>query len=481
MCEDAVARLIAIKTSCTRRDVGMATGRPPLRPVALDAIAGDFDYEAQPMPAPAPLLSNVFDLAIVGAGIMGATAALRASEGGMRVVVIERDVAGAGASGVNAGTLSLQIKRVKLMPYALIGHEWWRSAGDAIGFKRTGGYTLAFNAREAEMLHDRMTQKRAAGAPIEFVTPRQVRDREPALCDRIVAASYCARTAIADSTRTGRTCAACCASRRRAARACAGHAHRTREGIRIAAGQRDDSSASACSSRRRWTAPLARCSTSRCRFASARIPSPSRSRAGARARGIGHATGLLTLKQRATAAISSAADGKARVAGSGRGRVVADTLLQNLRLARFAVPAAANVRVLRSWTGTKPTCRTIGRSPARCPACATPSYWLACAAATRSVRASGRSSPISSSDASPRCRCSTPRGQCRRRETPSRAPKCGSRRRTTSGTSRVSNLARSNAESGAEMSIGAHDTALAVAHGRGDRAAAGSTAPWLTA
>ena len=55
MCEDAVARLIAIKTSCTRKDVGMATGRPPLRPVALDAIAGDFDYEALPMPAPAPL------------------------------------------------------------------------------------------------------------------------------------------------------------------------------------------------------------------------------------------------------------------------------------------------------------------------------------------------------------------------------------------------------------------------------------------
>ena len=101
----------------------------------------------------------------------------------MKVVVIERDVAGAGASGVNAGTLSLQIKRVKLMPYALIGHEWWRRAGDAVGFKRTGGYTLAFNAREAEMLHDRMTQKIAAGAPVEFVTPNEVRSREPALCD----------------------------------------------------------------------------------------------------------------------------------------------------------------------------------------------------------------------------------------------------------------------------------------------------------
>ena len=137
-------------------------------------------------------MTQRYDLAVVGAGIMGATAALRAQEGGMRVAVVERDVTGAGASGVNAGTLSLQIKRVRLMPYALIGHEWWRRAGDAIGFKQTGGYTLAFNAREAAMLHDRMTQKRAAGAPIEFVTPAHVREREPALCERIVAASYCA-------------------------------------------------------------------------------------------------------------------------------------------------------------------------------------------------------------------------------------------------------------------------------------------------
>jgi thioredoxin reductase len=55
MCEDAVARLICVKTSRTREEVGMATGRPPLRPVPLDAIAGDFDYDALPMPAPAPL------------------------------------------------------------------------------------------------------------------------------------------------------------------------------------------------------------------------------------------------------------------------------------------------------------------------------------------------------------------------------------------------------------------------------------------
>lgn len=55
LCEDAAARLIAARAHVTRETVGQVTGRPPLRPVDLDALAGAFDYEALPMPAPAPL------------------------------------------------------------------------------------------------------------------------------------------------------------------------------------------------------------------------------------------------------------------------------------------------------------------------------------------------------------------------------------------------------------------------------------------
>ena len=55
LCEETAARLITIRTRRTRVDVGQATGRPPLRPVDLDAIAGEFDYDALPMPAPSPL------------------------------------------------------------------------------------------------------------------------------------------------------------------------------------------------------------------------------------------------------------------------------------------------------------------------------------------------------------------------------------------------------------------------------------------
>ena len=54
-CEDTAALLIAARTGCTREAIGQATGRPPLRPVPLHSLAGAFDFDALPMPEPAPL------------------------------------------------------------------------------------------------------------------------------------------------------------------------------------------------------------------------------------------------------------------------------------------------------------------------------------------------------------------------------------------------------------------------------------------
>ena len=103
-------------------------------------------------------MTRDIDLVVIGGGIMGATAALRAAEGGMRVIVLERDGVGSGASGVNAGTLSLQIKRVKLMPYAMRGHAWWqRAPATRSASSERAATRSAFNdarSRAARRAHD---------------------------------------------------------------------------------------------------------------------------------------------------------------------------------------------------------------------------------------------------------------------------------------------------------------------------------------
>ena len=77
-----------------------------------------------------------YDIAVIGGGIMGCATALRMAEGDMRAIVLDQGDLGQGASGSNAGTLSLQIKRVKLMPYALKGHHEWEAMGESVAFEK---------------------------------------------------------------------------------------------------------------------------------------------------------------------------------------------------------------------------------------------------------------------------------------------------------------------------------------------------------
>ena len=55
LCGEAAAMLIAARTGRPRAAVPPATARPPLRPVPIAALAGDFAYEELPIPQPAPL------------------------------------------------------------------------------------------------------------------------------------------------------------------------------------------------------------------------------------------------------------------------------------------------------------------------------------------------------------------------------------------------------------------------------------------
>jgi thioredoxin reductase len=54
-CQTAIARLVASSEGVEESDVPPHTGRPPLRPVPVSALAGDFAYSDLPIPKPAPL------------------------------------------------------------------------------------------------------------------------------------------------------------------------------------------------------------------------------------------------------------------------------------------------------------------------------------------------------------------------------------------------------------------------------------------
>ena len=149
----------------------------------------------------------MYDVAVIGGGILGCATALHLVRGGMKVVIVERDSLCRQASGVNAGTHSMQMKRAALIPYALKGWEMWKDApqwlGMEVGFRTTGGLTLAFTEEEAEALQTRMGRRIAAGAPIEMVNAKRARTIEPGLSGTAVSASYCPIDGFANAALTG--------------------------------------------------------------------------------------------------------------------------------------------------------------------------------------------------------------------------------------------------------------------------------------
>lgn len=302
----------------------------------------------------------MYDALTIGGGLMGSVTSWHLAKSGMKVAVVDKKGLGMGASGVNAGTLSIQIKRAALVPYALRGRELWRTTaerfGRDIGFHETGGLTLAFSDDEADMLKERMAARQAAGCPVEFIQANRVRDLEPALTQKVVLASFCPLDGYANSAISGQVY--------RAALIDAGAD--VRSGFEVDAiemlgdGYSVRSTAGETLQCRRlilaagaWLGPL-------CKMIGVDIPVGFRVNQVAvterterlLTRIMGVASGLLTLKQ--------SANGSMLIGGGWQGKgsqerggyeLVPENLIGNLRLAAFAVPALAKSRIVRTWLG----------------------------------------------------------------------------------------------------------------------------------
>ena len=300
------------------------------------------------------------DIVTIGGGLMGSVTSWHLAQAGMDVALVERRGLGMGASGVNAGTLSIQIKRAALIPYALKGWELWRSTSERfgidIGFHQTGGLTLAFTQDEAEMLEVRMLARREAGCPVEFLGRNKIRELEPNLSDAPILASYCPLDGYADSTATGRVY--------RQALKMSGVTVVERfevAGIeRLSQGFRVRSAAGDTIEARRLLLAAGAWLHKLVEMLDVDLPigfrvnmvSVTERTPRVLERILGVASGLLTLKQSAngTVLIGGGWQGKGSDTRGGY-EILPDNLIGNLRLAVYAVPALRQTRIVRSWLG----------------------------------------------------------------------------------------------------------------------------------
>lgn len=154
------------------------------------------------------MMGEDVDVAVIGAGAMGATAALWLARGGMKTALIDRGEICREASGVNAGTLTLHMTRAALIPYAMKGRALWldsaRWLGRDVGARSAPGFSLAFTAAEEEMLVKRAEARAAMGAPIRLMTPAEACALDPGINPAIRAAAFCALDGHVTAYLTGR-------------------------------------------------------------------------------------------------------------------------------------------------------------------------------------------------------------------------------------------------------------------------------------
>ena len=150
------------------------------------------------------------DVLVVGGGVMGCCAAYFLARTGIGCVVIERGELNAQASGMNAGSLHVQLQSgmaretdparcaayesmLALNPDAVAA---WRALADEleddIEFGSPGGLMVAETDDQVLFLEAKMARERAHGLDVQLLEGGEVRAIAPYLSERVAAAEFCA-------------------------------------------------------------------------------------------------------------------------------------------------------------------------------------------------------------------------------------------------------------------------------------------------
>ncbi len=145
---------------------------------------------------------DLYDLVVIGAGVIGLACGWRAAQSGMSVLVVERAEPGAGASGVAAGMLApvteADFGEEALLRLNLRGRKLWgpfaaeleELTGLTSGYADEGALVVAADrddVAELRRLHD---FQRELGLAADWLAPRRCRELEPGLAPRIGGAIF---------------------------------------------------------------------------------------------------------------------------------------------------------------------------------------------------------------------------------------------------------------------------------------------------
>jgi glycine oxidase len=132
------------------------------------------------------------DCLVVGAGVIGMSAALRLAERGLAVTLVDRGPPGDEASGAAGGILAPLAEAHgtgPLLELLLAARRRWPAFADElrarsdvdVAYRSDGTLALAYDDAEAEELEARVAWQRRRALPVEILTTREVQTLEPSV------------------------------------------------------------------------------------------------------------------------------------------------------------------------------------------------------------------------------------------------------------------------------------------------------------
>ncbi len=142
------------------------------------------------------------DVVVIGAGIIGCTAAYFLTAEGHRVTVVERGDVASGTASASGGWVIIHDKETSAeVALALESRRLYeRLASDAgVEVHRGGGMILATTSDELARLRRQADVAISGGASVELLAAPALRDLEPEMARNIIGATYCADEGTVDA------------------------------------------------------------------------------------------------------------------------------------------------------------------------------------------------------------------------------------------------------------------------------------------
>lgn len=135
------------------------------------------------------------DVAIVGGGIVGSSAALALRRKGLGVVLLERDLCGSRSSGVNYGGVRRQGRPLSQLPLAQRAHGIWGRLPELLGtegeYIRSGHFKIARSEADLAALEAYRDSARDFDLGIDILSGARLREQCPWLGGKAVGGSLC--------------------------------------------------------------------------------------------------------------------------------------------------------------------------------------------------------------------------------------------------------------------------------------------------